>query len=161
MKQPQDISFLQHFLADRDEKCPACDYNLRGLLSDQCPECGEALVLRVGLEHPKMKLLITGLIGLACGAGLNGLLMIYVLIEIIGEVISSGFDLSVFDLAPYMVPFAVYNAVGLLIEGGMLALWLFFWRRIARYNLTTRSFLTMGCWVMTLINIILFSFVVD
>jgi hypothetical protein len=32
---------LARYLADRDAKCPRCAYNLRGLASDRCPECGE------------------------------------------------------------------------------------------------------------------------
>ena len=41
-------------MADRDEPCPRCGYNLRMLAGDRCPECGDALVLRVGLAEPRM-----------------------------------------------------------------------------------------------------------
>ncbi len=34
---------LQRFLAGRDIPCPACAYNLRGLGSPRCPECGAPL----------------------------------------------------------------------------------------------------------------------
>lgn len=36
---------LAAFLADRDQPCPRCGYNLRGVEGAQCPECGERLVL--------------------------------------------------------------------------------------------------------------------
>ncbi len=37
------------FLADRDATCPACGYNLRGVVSAACPECG--LELRLGVRE--------------------------------------------------------------------------------------------------------------
>lgn len=36
-------SLLRRFLADRDVPCPHCEYNLRGLETDRCPECGGPL----------------------------------------------------------------------------------------------------------------------
>lgn len=38
---------LVEFLAVRDEPCPRCGYNLRGLEAAVCPECGAGL--RVGI----------------------------------------------------------------------------------------------------------------
>ncbi|MEM7229191.1 MAG: hypothetical protein AAF432_10290 [Planctomycetota bacterium] len=43
--------FLLQFVADRDVECPRCSYNLRDLQRPVCPECEEALVLRVGAER--------------------------------------------------------------------------------------------------------------
>lgn len=34
---------LRAYLADRDVPCPACGYNLRGITTAACPECGAAL----------------------------------------------------------------------------------------------------------------------
>jgi hypothetical protein len=45
---PQTDPLLRGFLADRDAACPVCRYNLRGLTSNHCPECGAHLDLRVG-----------------------------------------------------------------------------------------------------------------
>ena len=36
---------LRLFLSGRDEVCPACGYNLRGVESAACPECGQGLRL--------------------------------------------------------------------------------------------------------------------
>lgn len=47
MPQPQE-EVLRVFLTDRDVPCPVCRYNLRGLGSTTCPECGVRLDLRVG-----------------------------------------------------------------------------------------------------------------
>ena len=60
---------LRAFLAGRDVECPGCGYNLRDLGGSRCPECGDELVLRVGLAEPRQGALIAGLIGLAAGAG--------------------------------------------------------------------------------------------
>ncbi len=37
------IQGLRRFLATRDVSCPACRYNLRGVQTDRCPECGAHL----------------------------------------------------------------------------------------------------------------------
>jgi hypothetical protein len=36
---------LTSFLASRDFPCPSCNYNLRGVASDHCPECNTPLTL--------------------------------------------------------------------------------------------------------------------
>ncbi len=38
-----DNEHLQALLKDRDCACPHCGYNLRGLTSDNCPECGKTI----------------------------------------------------------------------------------------------------------------------
>ncbi len=35
-----DMSLIRQALATQDLACPQCDYNLRGLQSGRCPECG-------------------------------------------------------------------------------------------------------------------------
>ena len=40
---PPDIdhsTLLEHHLADHDEPCPMCGYDLRGADHKVCPECG-------------------------------------------------------------------------------------------------------------------------
>ena len=49
--QEGDAGRLVEFLQDRDEPCPLCDYNLRNLTGDDCPECGRKLRLTVGPLH--------------------------------------------------------------------------------------------------------------
>ncbi len=66
---PSEASALRHFLADRDAPCPGCGYNLRGLASDRCPECNNAVRLTVGLVDHGIGSLVAAAIGLgACGA---------------------------------------------------------------------------------------------
>lgn len=45
-----DPLLLAH-LAQTDSPCPVCDYNLRNLTTDTCPECSAKLNLRVGSEN--------------------------------------------------------------------------------------------------------------
>ncbi|MCH9058386.1 MAG: hypothetical protein IIB55_07145 [Planctomycetes bacterium] len=62
-------ALLRAYLGGHDEPCPMCEYNLRGLTGTVCPECGEALRLRVSLSEPKMAAYLCGLIGLSVGVG--------------------------------------------------------------------------------------------
>lgn len=71
---PDNLAALVDHLADSDDACPTCGYNIRGLTSDACPECGERLVLRIWLAKPKLASFIAGTAALAAGAGF-GLLM--------------------------------------------------------------------------------------
>lgn len=63
-----DDVWLIAFLRDRDEECPGCSYNLRGLVSRRCPECGQPLTLRVNLAEPYL----TAWIVLMTATGLCG-----------------------------------------------------------------------------------------
>jgi DNA-directed RNA polymerase subunit RPC12/RpoP len=145
---PADL--LRSFLGGRDVPCPQCDYNLRDLAGTRCPECGEEIVLRVNLSEPKQKLLIAGLVGLSAGAGLNGLLVIYWFIQ--EYLIRRG--------GPNDNPFLVTTVIGFIVEGAAMALWLVKWRRIRRASSRTRIFFAILCWVLTLFDILWFSFTI-
>ncbi len=43
------------FLRERDVPCPLCGYNLRGLMTPRCPECGREIRLSIGLVEPFMR----------------------------------------------------------------------------------------------------------
>jgi hypothetical protein len=76
-KAPPEIDLLRRHLADRDEPCPSCGYNLRGLASAKCPECHLALRLGVQLHEPRTALIIGGIIGLMCGAAPFAALLVF------------------------------------------------------------------------------------
>lgn len=38
----QNVDQLKQSVADQDVLCPGCNYNLRGLAGERCPECGES-----------------------------------------------------------------------------------------------------------------------
>ena len=71
---------LQSFLADRDEPCPNCRYNLRGLTGNVCPECQQELSLRVGMTDTAWKSLVTTIVGLTFGGGAFCAVLIAVLV---------------------------------------------------------------------------------
>ncbi len=49
--------------------CSSCGYNLRGLMSERCPECNEPLILKVGLTEPKLAEWMVGLVGVGMSTG--------------------------------------------------------------------------------------------
>jgi len=73
-----DDELLRAYLAERSETCPSCRYSLRGLTGRYCPECGQGLVLRVGLETPNLGAFIAGLVALAAAAGFGGLFLLLI-----------------------------------------------------------------------------------
>jgi hypothetical protein len=141
-------ALLQQFLEGRDVGCPGCGYNLRDLQTDRCPECGEELSLRVGLLEPKQGASIAGLIGLAAGAGMNGLLLGYLLIRI-----------AIFrdPYGRFMYRFGGLNLAGLLVEGLAILIWLRAWRWIRKLSGSAKLLLVVGCWILTLADIVVFS----
>ena len=66
---------LVAYLAAHHASCPLCRYNLRGLTSARCPECGQALRLTVGLAEPFLRAWIVLVVSAWCGAG-TGLLFL-------------------------------------------------------------------------------------
>ena len=67
---------LLDYLRDRDAACPLCRYNLRGLTSGRCPECGRALQLTIGLVEPRVGAWVTALISMAGAASLGVLALV-------------------------------------------------------------------------------------
>ena len=141
---------LTAYLAGRDEPCPACGYNLRDLTGGRCPECGDAVALRLGLAEPRLGTLVAGLIGLSAGAGLSGLLVVYL------------FIVSVFRdrMGSMEVSFLVVTLVPFLIEGSAVVVWVRQWPRVRRASRGVRWALVAACWALTLANLLVFSFTI-
>ena len=144
---PRDHDLLRQFLHGRDVACPGCGYNLRDLAGDRCPECGQVIVLQPHLAEPRQAALLTGLIGLAAGAGLNGLLLVYYAIMI--------------ATMPFGGPpdnhFLWTILIGFVVHAAAVAAWLRFWRRIRRAPAARRWGLAAACCAMPLVDIVIFS----
>ena len=138
---------LERYLADRDIVCPGCAYNLRGLTSDRCPECGDQLELQLRLVEPRQGPLIAGLVGLSAGAGLGGLLLIYGLIVT--------FVMS--QRAGGLRRFFVINAIGFAVHLIALLLWIRYWHPIRRGPTWRRRLLVLVCWALPLIFVAVFA----
>ncbi len=80
-----DESHLRAFLADRDIPCPVCRYNLRGLASTSCPECGAQLDLRVGSIDLKLGPWLLCVFATALPTGFNSILATIGVIAAIGS----------------------------------------------------------------------------
>jgi hypothetical protein len=137
---------LRQFLLGRDVDCPGCGYNLRDLTGGRCPECGQEIVLHLQLAEPRQAALLTGLIGLAAGVGLNGLLVIYYLIVLLFMRFGSPDS-----------KFLVTILVGLAVHGIAMGFWLGFWRRIRLMQPRRRWALAAACCLMPLVDIVIFS----
>jgi len=141
---------LRDYLRDRDVNCPGCNYNVRDLPGDRCPECGQQLGLALSLTQPRQGALITGLVALAAGAGLGGLLLIYALLIIIMTKGSMG-------RRGFLEPFIIVNFLGLVGHGACLFTWIRNWNRIRLVSTGARNLLVLGCIFMPIVFIVIFT----
>ncbi len=149
---PPAEDFLQSFLADRDAPCPGCAYNLRGLTTDRCPECNQHLVLRVNLAEPRLGSWLSGMVGAACGAGFNGLLLFYVGIMMVRE--------SGRGLRGVLGPFLVVNCTGLVIMALVLLAWIRGRAKFRRAPTPIKAMLIMGTWLLAAADVTVFAFTI-
>lgn len=132
---------LRLFLAGCDEPCPGCGYNLRGLTGENCPECGEALRLRVGMVEPRLGPFVAGLIGLAAGAGFNGIMTVF---GAVGLLIEGG-NASMRD---YLVLTLLACAFGAGV--GAIAAWVRYRAWVRRRSGGGRLGMALACWAFSL-----------
>lgn len=137
---------LVEYLKERDEACPSCGYNLRGLRSEHCPECHEALVLRIGLAEPKQGTFIAGLVALAAGTGFSGLLALYFVYYVVRRSRLSGAE-----------KYLSITLVGFVIEGTLMIVWLKNRGRIGRCSPSMRTILVGAAIGLTLANLVTFG----
>jgi hypothetical protein len=106
---------------------------------------GERDLLRTFLADRSAECL-TGLVALAAGVGFSCLLLIYFVVSVIG--MRRGSPPGVFF---------VTTLGGLVIEGWLLWAWVGFGRRIRAMTLSQRSTLVVFCFVVTLLNLLVFT----
>lgn len=78
-----DRAALLDFLAERDIDCPVCAYQIRGLTSERCPECGASLRLQVGSLDLRLGPWLTGLLSIALPFGLFAIILAIFLIDLV------------------------------------------------------------------------------
>ena len=119
-----DQDWLVAFLRDRDVPCPLCGYNLRGLTSDRCPECGREVRLSVGMADPYLRYWIALAISTFAAAGVGVLFAILLLREGWPRLETAALDFSIY-----------YFLVS--IPAAVIVLWLR--RRFLRLEKTTQA----------------------
>ena len=140
-------AFLRGYLAERDEPCPMCEYNLRGLTGQVCPECGEALRLRVRLSEPKLAAYLCGLIGLSVGVGFSGIMFVWGLII-----------LSLNDYGPTLLEMSAL-LIQLALEGTAMVFWLRKRSWIRRRSRARQWGLVAAVWAASIGLVILFFWI--
>jgi hypothetical protein len=144
---PREGEFLRQFLAGRDVPCPMCEYNLRDLEGDRCPECGDQLTLEVNPVEPKQAAVITGLVLLAAGAGFNGLFLVWVAAFVLSKGGRGAVPAQIFYL----------NIGGFLIEALAIGVWVKQWKRIRRLPTFSRWALSICfCGFLTIADLAVF-----
>jgi hypothetical protein len=114
-------SLLKQYLAERDVSCPVCGYNLRGLDSQHCPECGMRLEVRIGASDLRLGAWLAVLlsVGLPCGFFLI-LLAVLVVLSLYYEE---------WPPAAFIFPLAAAATIYALCVWGVLARRRRFWRQ--------------------------------
>lgn len=147
MTDQSDEEALRNFLCQRDTACPSCGYNLRDLQGQRCPECGSELQLQVGMVDMKQAAPIAGLIVLSMGGGMNGLLLIYLLITVLTKGSRGSFWWTFFWV----------NGTGFVVLGVAILGWLWLWRSIRRASALVRWGLVVLCAILTTIDLLVFT----
>jgi hypothetical protein len=104
---PQADPLLLSFLDTRDAPCPVCDYNLRGLKVDRCPECAAHLHLRVGSENTRLGPWLGAVLSFSLAVGFDA---------VMGLLVSIIFTVSLFA-PPQTVPPIVRQQHIILLVG--------------------------------------------
>ncbi len=71
---------LTTYLNSRDAPCPVCDYNLRGLKVDRCPECSAYLHLQVGSENTRLGAWLAAVMSFSLAVGFDAVMGLIVLV---------------------------------------------------------------------------------
>ena len=132
---------LREFLNAHEATCPRCGYNLHGLTSVNCPECGERLSLTVHAPR-RQAAWICGLIALSASAGFSALLS---LVGIYFLIIGNAFDRD---------PFYGFGA-GFVISSLLIVAWISQRPRLQRASGVKRWLWALAASCVPLANVII------
>lgn len=142
--QARDLEILVSFLADRDESCPLCGYNLRGLTGERCPECAKSLVLRVGLQEPNLGAFMAGLIALASAAGFCLLMLSFFIV------------FGVMERGSIPSAYLVATTLGAIFSATCLFIWIRNAKRVRRWTRRQRVIMAIATFMVPLICFAMF-----
>ena len=131
----EDMDPLLRAYVDRGScHCPSCFYALKGLRSDQCPECGESISLTLQGDSDRRSGWLVGMIAVSSMFGLFGVFV--PLTVIIGE-------------GPPGRMWSLY--LGALLSWPLMIFWLLCRRRFPRWRDSVRQVLATGVLLLTLL----------
>ncbi len=116
-----DDARLLAWLAEHDEACPLCRYNLRGLTVTRCPECRTSLALTVGAPRLRFGAWILGVISCALGLGFDGVMCAVMTITVVRQMVIQGPAFAM----PFMFA-RIYLTLGALAFASLLGLLVMF-----------------------------------
>lgn len=140
-------TLLEQHLAACDDACPMCGYNLHNLRGDKCPECGQELTLQIAFAKPRMAAFITGLVGLAAGAGFAGFALI---LQTLFSLLEGHWDwLDSLVLAIQAIVFSL-----------LVVVWCRRFEQIRRLRSAARWKLAAVAWLLSVLSLVVFALVV-
>lgn len=145
VEKPIEGDALRSYLAEHDAACPACEYNLRGLTGDSCPECNQRLILRVGLAEPRLGAFVAGLVGIAGGLGFCAILSVYFAVLLLRRYMGGN---PLGGLIPL--------PVGVVVGAGLLWGWLKARGRLVQTSRERRLAAVIVVWVVSAVCPLLF-----
>ncbi len=135
----KDAAILNDVLDRMSADCPVCRYELRGLTGSLCPECGSELRITIGLVEPRQAAYVTGIVGLASGAGFSLLILMWV-----------GWSISQRNGGPDLRDIVILG-IQAIIEIPLLFAWIRLRGWLRRRSPATRWVLAASTFVLTLL----------
>jgi hypothetical protein len=111
-------AMLAEYLRERDVACPSCKYNLRGLTTARCPECGQQIKITITLKEPYLKAWIA-LVAASCISAGMGIFVLFLAMNIDDLIPSSSVHLSASEILWFCISWYCIAS----IPGAVIAIW--------------------------------------
>lgn len=156
------------YLSHADERCPKCDYELKGNSSNRCPECGTMFEMHLGTHVGGEAWWWTAVLGVATAAmPIVGyfIVRLYVIASLLDSLFITGMASQSRDLIPQMLNLRVGFTLAIFASGLLMALaWLIggrvSWRFLSRRRQRTLGLLGGMMPVIMLGVIVLYAIVI-
>ncbi len=156
------------YLSHADERCPKCDYELKGNSSNRCPECGTSVEMHLGTHVGGEAWWWTAVLGVGTAAmPIVGyfIVRLYVIASLLDSLFLTGMSSQSRDLIPQMLNLRVGFTLAIFASGLLMALaWLIggrvSWRFLSRRRQRTLGLLGGMMPVIMLGVIVLYAIVI-